>query len=55
MEIVKQPFPMLRFGIIQLEQAFITGCLGYQAVNQFRVTFSYHLSKVMRYIPAVFL
>lgn len=28
--LVKQPFPMDRFGIIQLKQLFKNGCLGYQ-------------------------
>ncbi len=28
--LVKQPFPMQRFGIIQLKQPFINGCLEFQ-------------------------
>ena len=28
--LVKQPFSITRFGIIQLKQPFINGCLGFQ-------------------------
>ena len=29
---MKQPFPIQRFGIIQLKQPFINGCLGFQVI-----------------------